>query len=169
VGKAKDNCLDGKVQVATQARGSCPSSSSSNSSPRSSSSRTSYSTTAEADPSAATSPADVVATAVVSVKLASTSAAAKAATFAATARAQRKKQLGSSLGRLRVHPHLSHLQRGGDQVGVGMHKSSTPPLHPPLTPSLWGGDDEILICNGCLCKPTCLYDDNEVDYCIGYF
>jgi hypothetical protein len=138
-------------------------------SPRSSKTSFSNNNRSGSDPAAATSPADVVAISVVSLKLASTSATATAATFAATARAQRKKQLGGSLGRLRVHPRLPHLQRGGDQVGAGMHTSRTPPLHPPPTPSLCGADDENLICNGCLCKPTCLYNDSEADYCIGYF
>jgi hypothetical protein len=118
-----------------------------NRSPRSSSSRTSYSTIAEVDPAAATSPADVVATAVMSVKYAPTSATATAATFAATARAQRKKLLGGSLGRLRAHPRLPHLQRGGDQVDARMHKSWTPPLHRSPSPSPWGADDKNSICN----------------------
>jgi hypothetical protein len=39
------------------------------------------------------------------------------------------------------------------------------PLHPLQTPF----DKENLICNSCLSKPNCLYNDTEADYCVECF
>jgi hypothetical protein len=83
-------------------------------------------------------------------------------------RAQREKAAGGggdNLGAVMSHsPPAQPAKRRKPSACVNVCKQYIP-FCSVLTPPPWGVDDEELICNGCLSKPTCLYNDSEADYC----